>query len=252
MLVRIFNFLWRYRLISITVVLLCCAWPLYNSISGFIHVFHKQEKQLSLALKKVTTLETTNGQLVQEAKQYKVVSSDQIARASDSIFKLKDSEQKLIKANKRLSVIAMQVQLGDTIKAAFTEPQPNLDSMDCDSLLQMYQYAVFTPAPFEYESDTLNISGIVQTDGISITSLYIPDTMYERDVVKKRGLFGWGRQSSTQIYHSNSMFSNMGAAVYTVKKQPTWWQKTGKPVSVATIATTIGVIVTKAILNSQK
>lgn len=252
LLTRIWHLLWGFRLLITVVIIAICAWFVYGKISDFIRVTDKEKAALQLELKKTRPLATINGQLVQEIQQVKKVTSKQIADASDSIFKLKDKERKLIKENQRLAVIAQTVSLGDTIIAGYdADVHPDITGLSCDSLKELFEYAIVTPADFDYVTDSITLAGTVQMDGVAVHTIEIPDTLYERDVRKKTGFLNLGRQQFTQIYHTNPMFKSDAATVFTVNKTPNWWYKTGKPVLAGTVSSIITYFLVTSIINSK-
>lgn len=244
----IIKFLKKYRLVLAAVLLLVIGFLLRGYITSLQDTNQELDAALSIQLDSTTTLRTKNQDAVYQVEHIKKTSAAQLKKQSDSIFNLQGREQKLVKEVSKLTVIAQSVRLGDTIKARYTSDQPDIANLSCDTLAEILQYAVFTPAPFNYTSDSISLEGIVETDGVAITKVDILDTLYHRDIKLKTGFLNLGRREAAQIYHTNSLFHSNGAAVYAVDKTPGWWYKTWKPAVAAGIASAI----TYFIVNSLK
>jgi hypothetical protein len=227
----------------------------YNYVAGLFSQRDKLKQDLVLKQTEIKQLVNKNNQLVSVVTKVQKVSSDQLRRASDSIFKLKDKEARLQKEVTRLSVLNQAVKLKGTITASYKDTG-KIDTADysCEELQKIVDKAVITPSAFSYESDSISLTGTVmdKNTGVQINSLYMPNTMYERDIVKKSGFLGLGRKRETQLYNTNPLWSNDSAAVYTVDKSPNWWYRTGKPTAAAGIATAVTIIIMKSIINASK
>ena len=224
-------------------VFLLCVGVLVAIAGNVYHYFLKPADappvdKMSIVLKKLEIVESSNVNLVKQVQDIKSASASELRRVSDSIFKVVGKDYKNEKGVDRFAVTKESVDLHTPIVAEFKGAQ--VQPAGNDSCLKI-------PALFGYESDSISFDGVIDTNGVALTGLHIPNTMYARDVISKSGFLNLGRKSETQLYNTNSLWSNDSAAVYKVDKTPNWWYRWGKPTLIAAgSATLTGIIVHQA------
>lgn len=216
---KLFVWLCAAALVYILIYLAGSRLNLWNNVP------QKELTPIELALHKADSIAAVNGQLVQQVNMQRHISSEQLRMLSDSIFKLNKKDAEHVKKIERLSVMQQSADLKQPITARFTDTVYR-DTGACNN-----PNYVRVPRRYELHSDSISIGGTVAKQGITIDLLHVPDTLWERDVVRKTGFLKMGRKRSVQIYHSNSLFRTDSAAAYSVDKTATWWQRTGKPVA---------------------
>lgn len=181
--------------------------------------------------------ENVLGQQIAENKQIKIQSADYLKKMTDTIFKLKKSDQKKTAQVTEYARINQELRL--QIKLApwdtshqVTNPSPGAITDDSGT--------VHVPRSFRYEDSTVRIQGTVLIAGVRIDSMSVTNTVNLRTLTKKTGFLGLGRESTVQVLNSSPVVRTTGVLSITVPPTLNWWQRVGKPVTFAILG---GVIV---------
>lgn len=233
----------RWLWISIVAGLIIFLWQL-DSCRGRDFA-SQQDKYDSLALAKQEVVKLANARGDTIVRQYAIITSDQDAlkKAADELFNYKDKDKKQIKRIDALVKLTTKTKLPNPIVAKFTDTldkkrfADSLSKECADVISILLDTSVFVGSQFKFDSSYLQLSGIVEKDGVRIDSLNMPDTQAIAFEVTKGGLFRRGidgkvkfwtpRKLSVSVYHSNPYIqtTGMSSAVYKSPPKGRWLER---------------------------
>lgn len=175
-------------------------------------------------------VENERGQLVAQSDKILNVTGEEIDNLTDTIFNLKQSQERLISQVLNYSRITQETRIkGKTAPFIDRPAQPGtvvIPQPQDTNLIRV-------PRAFSYTDSTITFDGMVTRLGVTLDSLTIPNILHLRTVEQRTGFLNLGRVTTVQAINSNPAIKNKGIASMTIKARPNWWNSWGKPLAAA-------------------
>jgi outer membrane murein-binding lipoprotein Lpp len=173
----------------------------------------------------VDSLKNKLNQTVVEAQVAKVNNEKEIKKLSETVFNLKESDERHVKQVNALIRVMQNFKLDTTLVAYHDTVEVDKN----DSSLVPRNKVIVPPRDFVKTTENYQINGTVLLEGVRINSLVIPDTSSIRIVEKKTNFFK-RRETVIQTIHTNPYYHNDKIqAVVKQGERPSRWQKWIKP-----------------------
>jgi len=201
---------------------------------------------LQLEKQRLDSLTNKQGETILYQESLITSSTDAIDELTDTIFNLRKKDEKnqqtlaYYKSSNAINLVGVSVPYIDSI--AMKEFGDSI-SAQCKEVIDYYNMNTI-PIGMIAEDSTANykISQTVESGGIKINNLVIPDTLQLRFVEKKGGLF---KPSSIQVQfkHSNPLVTTTQAnSVFYVPKKKSFFKRVILPVAIGVGA---GILIAK-------
>lgn len=201
-----------------------------------------ENKQLSQSLQtnleRTKQLENQKGEMVAQNNVLFTGNQRDLRALTDTIFNLKDREERLIRSVLSYSKIVQEASFKN--KAATFDDRPTVNEKG-DTVFMPQPTdpdLIRVPRSFGYSDSTIFLSGKVRKADVLIDSVKIPNVLSIRTAEVKSGIFK--RSTVVQAINSNPAFKNTGIATVEVKHKPTAWNRWVKPVLFAAAGVFIG------------
>jgi hypothetical protein len=181
----------------------------------------------------IDSIKNKFNQTVAEKEVAEVYNKDAIKKLSEEVFNLKKKDEQQIKQVNALIRIIQTAKL-DTVFI----PYDSSDTPVVDTGLVRRDSVVVPPKDFNYNTDSVNISGTVLLKGIRINSISLPDTASFRLAEKKTSFFK-PRETVIQAIHTNPLYTTNGIQAITLKHTTNSWNRIFKPLLVGIAASFI-------------
>lgn len=140
---------------------------------------------------KLDTLYNVNKRLIQSQQMVQTESKDAINQLSQEVFNLKKKDEKhlqtiaLMSTNQRVRVDTLRVPFNDS-----SNVEASIKDKDSSQLTNLIRDSmILVPKKVSYEDSTISVAATITKKSFTLDSLTIPNTLHQRIVLDKGGLF---------------------------------------------------------------